>query len=404
MRNHHSAGAAPLAIGTGLVALDVVITAGDPRPAQQWVGGTCGNVMLALRYLGWHSAPVARLSEGQASTRVLADLRAWGVSTEFVTVGDDGSTPVIVHRIGRTVTGEPYHTFSWRCPNCGTRLPGYKPVLASAAERLIDRLDTAQVFFFDRASRGALVLARAFAARGAAVLFEPSAVGNPVLFREAWQLAHIVKYSHERLHDLPADLEESTEARLQIETLGQEGLRYRSRLPGSRTRTWRRLDALAAESVKDSAGSGDWCTTGIIHRLLRCGRKGLMTATDSGLSDALRYGQALAAWNCGFQGARGGMYSVSKEMFEQHVERIIKGESGRRTADGSAQSSVPYSIASLCPSCEETESQAGRPKHRGVPATAKYSLGSRRNRTGAELKTIPGSRRLTRVRPALRDR
>lgn len=362
MRIRQSDGTAPLVIGTGLVALDVVITAADPQPVQQWAGGTCGNVMLGLRYLGWRAAPVARFSEGQAATRLLADLRTWGVSTKLVTVSDDGSTPVIVHRIGTTATGQPHHTFSWRCPNCGSRLPGYKPILASSAQSFADRLDAPRVFFFDRASRGALVLARACAERGAAIVFEPSAVGNPILFREAWGLAHVLKYSHERLQDLPADLEESTEARLQIETLGHEGLRYRSRLPRSRMRTWRRLDALTAMSVKDTAGSGDWCTTGIIHRLLRSGRKGLMVATDESLRNALRYGQALAAWNCSFYGARGGMYSVSKEVFEQQIGQILNGEGGRRGADGAAKS-LRYSIASLCRSCEETESEASRSKH-----------------------------------------
>ena len=80
------------------------------------------------------------------------------MSQEFVTLGEDGSSPVIVQRIGRTKSGEPYHSFSWRCPNCGTRLPGYKPVLASAAQQLIDQIRSPRVFFFDRVSRGAILL------------------------------------------------------------------------------------------------------------------------------------------------------------------------------------------------------------------------------------------------------
>ena len=36
----------PLAVGTGLVALDVVITEGSDQPARYWAGGTCGNVLL----------------------------------------------------------------------------------------------------------------------------------------------------------------------------------------------------------------------------------------------------------------------------------------------------------------------------------------------------------------------
>ena len=44
---------AALAVGTGLLALDVVITEGGTTPPRQWAGGTCGNVLLALRYLVW---------------------------------------------------------------------------------------------------------------------------------------------------------------------------------------------------------------------------------------------------------------------------------------------------------------------------------------------------------------
>jgi len=293
---------------------------------------------------------------------VLDDLRQWDVSTEFVTRSDNGSTPVIVHRIRSTANGERYHTFSWRCPNCGTRLPGYKPVLESAAKNLVDRLGTPQVFFLDRVSPGALVLAQASAERGAAIVFEPSAIGNPVLFREAWRLADIVKYSHERLRELPADVDDVKEAPLQVETLGRDGLRYRSRLPRCRTRTWQHLDALEAEDVKDTAGSGDWCTAGIVHRLLRRGRIGLRGATDASLRDALRYGEALAAWNCGFEGARGGMYIVEKGVFELQVKRILNGDSEQQTIQTSRRTWAPNLVAGLCPSCEEVEPLTRRPR------------------------------------------
>lgn len=51
---------------------------------------------------------------------------------------------------------------------------------------MIGRLPAAEVFFFDRVSRGALQLAKASSERGAVVVFEPSGVGDPNLFREAW--------------------------------------------------------------------------------------------------------------------------------------------------------------------------------------------------------------------------
>lgn len=47
--------------------------------------------------------------------------------------------------------------------------------------------------------------------------------------------------------------------------------------------------------------------------------------TPAQLQDALRFGQALAAWNCGFEGARGGMYNVDKKQFESGVRQIMAG-------------------------------------------------------------------------------
>src|SRR5262249_50866662 len=142
------------------------------------------------------------------------------------------------------------------------------------------RLPAARVFFFDRVSRGALLLARACAERGAVVVFEPSGVGDPELFREAWGLAHVVKYSHERLRDI-ADLDLTRAQRkgilLEIETLGADGLRYRSRLPRARTKGWEILGAFAV-GVLDAAGSGDWCTAGVLDKLARGGLSGLNKA------------------------------------------------------------------------------------------------------------------------------
>ena len=343
---------APLVVGTGLVALDVVLADDSRVSARQWAGGTCGNVLLALRYLGWESAPIARFREGHAANRILDDLRRWGASTDFITVADDGSTPVIVQRIGRTLSGEPYHTFSWRCPRSGNRLPGYRPILASVAHHLAAEIGTPKVFFFDRVSRGALTLARVAAARGAAIVFEPSGVGHPALFREAWEIAHVVKYSHERLQELPAEVEAIDGVRIQIETLGRDGLRYRSRLPACKTRSWQRLEALPAEDVKDTAGAGDWCTAGIVHKLLREGANGLGALNDAGLREAIRYGQALAAWNCAFEGARGGMYSVEKEDFERQVERILRGAESMIAPVTSEQASTPNASDCVCPACE----------------------------------------------------
>jgi fructokinase len=356
----------PLALGMGLLALDVVISESESEPIRHRAGGTCGNVLLALRYLNWQTAPIARLQQGPATTRLLDDLHYWNVDTDHITEDESGSTPVIVQRIGRTRTGEPRHSFSWRCPNCGNRLPGYKPVLMSEVENMVAKLDTVQVFFFDRVSRGALMCAQACSELGAVIAFEPSGIGHPALFEEAWALAHIVKYSHERLHELPTKLERLRGPRLQIETLGQDGLRYRSSFDNSKTRGWQHLDALEADVVRDTAGAGDWCTAGVLSKLARRGVKGLPRMTDGTLREAIRYGQALAAWNCRFEGARGGMYSVTKDVFFNQVTGILRGSDAKRGGQGTQTATAPLPFDCLCPSCQS----AGKTHRARVRATA----------------------------------
>jgi fructokinase len=302
---------------------------------------------------------------------VLVDLRKWEVSTECISLEGDGSTPIIIERIARTEAGEPYHSFSWRCPGCGAHLPGYKPLLAGAAKELIGRLPASQVFFFDRVSRAALHLARACSDSGAVVVFEPSSVGNPDLFREAWGLAHIVKYSHERLRDI-ADLElkrsKEEGVLLEVETLGVDGLRYRSRLPRSKTKGWRQLNAFKPEPYRDAAGSGDWCTAGLLNRVARGGLVRFQATEGEKLQDALRYGQALASWNCGFEGARGGMYQVDKPTFEHRVETILNGREVTAAALNEELVIVADFLAYFCPTCKGAEFTPVIPLRNGTGA------------------------------------
>jgi fructokinase len=340
----------PIVVGTGLVALDVVINSDVYRPPRLWTGGTCGNVLTILSYLGWQAYPVARLHGDTASEHVRRDLSQWGVHLEFVQSDPGGSTPVIVQQISHNTAGKAFHTFSWSCPNCGAWLPRYKAVLASEACDIAAQIEPPKVFFLDRVSRGALILARASVAKGAIVVFEPSSTGEPRLFQEALALAHILKYSHERLSQL-GEVESATGPLLEIETLSEEGLRYRSKLSSCESNGWERLNAYAVDYMKDAAGAGDWCTAGIIHRLGQKGLQGLQQVTSIQLLDALCFGQALAAWNCGFEGARGGMYSVDKEVFRCDIEQIMSGTGPTWPRSYNSNSAVKEVLENICPTC-----------------------------------------------------
>jgi fructokinase len=347
----------PLVVGTGLLALDAVSSADDSVPVRHWAGGTFGNVLIALRYLGWSAQPIARLADDDATELLLADLRRWKLSERFIRVDEDGSTPIIVHRIKRDADGHVTHSFSWRCTSCGARYPGFKPELLTVAERIAPKLKNADVFFFDRDSAGALLLARAAAEAGALVVFEPSSIGNPILFRQAWEVAHVVKYSHERLADFP-EVDVETNPRLVIETLGDAGLRYRWRRSGDKLGTWVEASALSVDDVNDTGGSGDWCTAGLLSKLAAKGYAGFSRATDRQIADAIQYGQALAAWNCRFEGARGGMYAASKRQFQKQVSEILAGATKVLQMTNTPARNKAEVTGVVCRVCEHSSSRS----------------------------------------------
>lgn len=341
----------PIILGTGLLALDVVDSHNSGEPLKYWAGGTCGNVLLALRYLGWAARPVARLSADPLAETLIADLKRWQVDCKWVTSDDDGSTPTIVHKIYTNSAGQPAHSFSWRCSDCGRRYPGYKAVLATTAEEIATRTKRVDAFFFDRVSRGALVLAKACADKGALVVFEPSGVNHPPLFKEACEIAHVIKYSHERLDDFPAEIDNSPSIRLQIETIGEQGLRYRCRQTKKGFKPWVSLDAFTTDQVVDTAGAGDWTTAGILALAARGGLVAFDKLDPSRVKAAIRYGQALAAWACCFEGARGGMYAVDKKTFQAQVKSIAEGEAGNRNELIRLNTATEGASAALCSSC-----------------------------------------------------
>jgi fructokinase len=335
-----------LVVGTGRLTLDV-IRAGPSRPVRWRAGGTCGNVLADLAYLGWPSYPIIRLGDDPAGRYFAHDLARWGVSLDFVRHDEREHTPVVIHHIGEGPQGEPVHSFSSKCPFCEAPLPGSQPVAVDLAREAVARLPVPKVFFFDRPSEGSLLLARAWAERGALVVFEPNHPFEPALFEAALATTHLLKFSHQRLRNL-AEVRPLREPLLVVETQGPAGLRYRDQRAGGGD--WQHLEALPAPAVRDSAGCGDWCTAGLIHAVGQGGRAGLDSIAGEDLRAALRVGQALGAWNCGFEGARGGMYLADRSAFEQSIGAILAGDApaGLVTAE---EHDEPALSGSFCPAC-----------------------------------------------------
>lgn len=306
-------------LGAGLVALDVILNGAPTTPAKLCAGGSCGNVLTILSFLGWSSKPIARLSDNNATKNLFKDFKQFTVNTSLVTKSDDGKTPIIIHRILKDKDGNSQHKFEFKIPGTSIWLPMYKPVLANYVNTIINKQSKCDVFYFDRVSRSTIELAKHYSENGALIVFEPSSLKIDKQTSECLKLAHIIKFSSDRI-DNYSELFPVANALLEIKTLGKDGLEYR--LKASKDQDWKKVSAYKFENIKDSAGAGDWCTAGIINELGYQGLKSFAKAKEDQIVNALKVGQALGGLNCMFDGARGLMYNMDFEKVIDLLESV----------------------------------------------------------------------------------
>lgn len=326
-------------VGSGFVALDVIECGGGERFAA---GGTCGNVLAILAWLGWRSAPVARLGKDGAGGFVLKELGHAGVETGLVRQDGGTPTPVVVQRTVVDAAGRRSHRFALTCPECGQWLPRFRPIVRADAEQAKSSGLQPSVFFFDRVSPGIVGLARWARQAGALVMFEPSSFSDEKAFRAAIELAHVLKYSKERLGHV-RDFGNTPYPAVVIETLGEEGLRVLWK------GHWSEFEAFDAPRFVDAAGAGDWTSAGFLHVVGQGGSAGLKGCSKTAIERALRIGQALSALNCGFEGARGLMEVADREKVSRML-RAMAGGSGSLPEDVEleAQPSIKVRLCELC--------------------------------------------------------
>jgi sugar/nucleoside kinase (ribokinase family) len=335
----------PRIVGIGLVALDVV-TAVDVETTY-YAGGTCANVLTVLAYLGWRSLPVARLAHDSAATIVAGDLLKWKVNLSFLHIPPVAKTPVIVERLQKDIDGIPFHRFSFVCQGCNRRYPRFQAVPLKALRAFMPRLSNVDVLFVDRVSPGSVALAKRARDRGAIVFFEPPSASEEKNFRAILDVTTILKYSHAQIDEF--DLSKSS-VKLEIQTLGRGGLRFRTGLADFRNR-WHHLDAEPKTDLADTAGAGDWLSAGIIHSLCANGERGLLKVKRDRLLQGFALGQALAAWNCGFVGARGGMYGESvKELVSLARSHALKSKGATERRHVVAEENQ---VPKICEGCQE---------------------------------------------------
>lgn len=331
----------PTCIGTGLLALDAVINIENNIYPQLYAGGSCGNVLSILAFLGWNALPVARLADNRASRILECDLKHWDVDTSFIEHTSTGSTPIIIHRILKDAQGKPKHKFEFKDPDNGNWLPQYKPLLAKNVSNLTNSLPRTSVFYFDRVTRASIELAKFYKNQNSLIFFEPSANSDTQLFEEALAIAHVVKFSSDRIKNYQSTYRTSS-ALLEIETLGTQGLRYR--INRVNPTEWVSLPSFHISTVMDAAGAGDWTTAGFINYLFQDSNASLVEELfDSPIEKYLTDAQALGALNCCYPGARGLMYNLTLEELTTQVSLIQEGYS----IDNAPERSVSKSFSNV---------------------------------------------------------
>ncbi len=344
----------PVCIGTGLVALDVIINGNPKASPRLFAGGSCGNILTILSYLGWKSYPIANLADDIPAREVLKDMKRWKVNTGLISRNGSGRTPIIVEKLGTNPRGIPWHRFEWVCPTCGSWLPKHKPVPAQSVAKIAKKMPKANVFYFDRVSQSSVDLAKVSRGRGSLIVFEPSRISDEEVFLKCLKIAHIVKYSYEKLADAQ-QLTQKICVPLEIQTLGEEGLRYR--VGDSNNRKWKGMPAFTAKKLKDAAGAGDWCSAGIIHLLRNVRRKSIGKTDLKVIDRALSFGQALASLNCYYEGARGSMYNIPKRKFETLISDIWNDAPSLYSIEERETHRALQIFRYICPSCKDQVSK-----------------------------------------------
>lgn len=288
-----------ICIGTGLVSLDILMR-GYEETVSYKVGGTCGNVLMILAYMGWDCYPVARLNGSDQSKMMLDDMRSLGVHTDFVSTLDDGATPIIIQHNIIDKDGNPTHKFTFQ-GNRGSLHLDYKPVMKKTVIKVLDELQILpSVFFFDRVSAATVSMAEHFKSRGCLVFFEPSAKAKEKDFNKAITYSDIIKFADQRLSDV--SFTEAYRDKLFIQTLGSKGLRFN--LHG---KAWVSLPPVLNDNIVDTSGAGDWTTAAFLNEMAKAGITTVDELTEEQVKQFLSIAQEKASRSCSYEGARGMM-------------------------------------------------------------------------------------------------
>lgn len=277
--------------GTGFAALDLIYS-GETKLGEG-LGGSCANVLWSLAMLQRAVVPVLKLGADEVGNELVASFDEAGIDTTYIERNPRYRSPVLIQHVDLS---SGWHSFTRKKPASEERFAGYVPIEHEHVRRASKVFASCSILYTDRTSIGVVEAMEATHRAGGIVFFEPSEIGDERLFRRAVSASSVIKFSRERMGELPPP--GLADEAFVIVTLGAEGLRIHH------GHSVVKHNAVEALSVRDTSGSGDMVSVGLIDFLLstRSVIDGLQLAdVVSGVSA----GQRLAAANCSYVGARG---------------------------------------------------------------------------------------------------
>ena len=301
-------------IGSGIYMLDSIVVRDYPewpllcpfteRTVIEEVGGTCGNVMCILSWLGWKAMPEVSLDDSPVGLKIASDLARYGCDLRHVTNTPGGGATVLRCTHKRDAEGN--HTIAFRAKGPGgSRFPR-RHFLRSRDEApaFLDKLEEVPgVYFFDNPAAGHRLIARTLRERGTLVYFEPSEIESKADL-EAVAASDIVKFSGTHVTDLT--FTDRFPDKLFIRTLGEDGLQFR--LHGG---PWIHVDPVPVPDVVDWEGAGDWTSAAVLTQLAAADVP-FEKLTDLTVHECLTAAQTIASQSVCFLSSKGLIHDADK--------------------------------------------------------------------------------------------
>lgn len=309
----------PTCLGSGVFNLDTVVVREYPEGYQKQrtfnekvmaeeVGGTCGNVMSMLPYLGVQTFPLAILDQTEQGIKIKDTLALYGADTRFVSNTEKGGTTLLRCTHRRDADGNKVVKFRATSPGSMFAKRRQLSTKSGEVDEFLGRLDfVPDVFFFDDPAAAHVKIAQALRQKGTLVYFEPEGLkdGKVKPFLERVRCADVVKFSAEKISD-ESWIEQFTD-KLFIRTMGEKGVAFKLR--GG---DWTLVPPVTNDNVVDWEGAGDWTTSAFIAELCKGGHLDFSGLNEDIVRSALEEAQKIASKSVSFLSSKGMIHKELK--------------------------------------------------------------------------------------------